>query len=54
MVSVKKWRIFSNVVFGKLGPEMTLSYGLERKKSFEDNSKCEFLKIKKMGIYQRG
>ena len=31
MVSVKKWRIFPNVVFGKLGPEMMLNYGLERK-----------------------
>ena len=31
MVSVKKSKIFSNVVFGKLGPEMILRYGLESK-----------------------
>ena len=43
MVSLKKSRIFSSVVFSKQGPEMMLSYGLERKEGFEDdNKKCEF------------
>ena len=42
MVSVKKCRIFSNVVFGKLGPETMLSYGLERKEGFEDDKNVSF------------
>ena len=31
MVSVKKYKIFSSVLFSKVGLEIMLSYGLERK-----------------------
>ena len=31
MVSVKKSKIFSSVLFSKVGLEIMLSYGLERK-----------------------
>ena len=54
MVSLKKFRFFSIVVFSKLGPEMMLSYGLERKEAFEDDKNVNFSKLKKMGICQRG
>ena len=46
MVSVKKSRIFSSVVFSKQGPEMMLSYGLERKEGFEDDKNVSFKKLK--------
>ena len=42
MVSVKKSRIFTSVVFSKQGPEMMLSYGLERKEGFEDDKNVSF------------
>ena len=42
MVSVKKCRIFSSVFFNKLGLEITLSYGLERKEAFEDDKNVNF------------
>ena len=42
MVSVKKSKIFSSVVLSKLGPEMMLSYGLERKEGFEDDKNVNF------------
>ena len=42
MVSIKKGRIFSSVVFSKLGPEMMLSYGLERKEGFEEDKNVSF------------
>ena len=54
MVSVKKSRIFSSVFFSKIGLEIMFSYDLERKKAFEDNKNVNFLKSKKMGIFQRG
>ena len=42
MVSVKKSRIFSSVLFGKRGLEIMLSYGLERKEAFEDDKNLNF------------
>ena len=42
MVSLKKSRIFSSVVFSKLGPEMMLSYCLEMKEAFEDDENVNF------------
>ena len=42
MVLVKKSKMFSSVVFSKLGPEMMLSYGLERKEGFEDDKNVNF------------
>ena len=42
MVSLKKSRIFASVVFRKLGPEMMLSYGLERKEGFEADKNVNF------------
>ena len=54
MVSVKKSTIFSRVFFSKIGQEIVLSYGLERKEAFEDDKNVNFLKVQKMGIFQRG
>ena len=54
MVSVKKSTIFSSVFFSKIGLEILFSYGLERKEAFEDDKNENFLKSKKMGIFQRG
>ena len=42
MVSVKKSQIFSCVFFSKLGLEIMSSYGLERKKAFEDDKNVNF------------
>ena len=42
MVSVKKSKIFSSVFFRKLGLEIMLTYGLERKEAFEDNKNVNF------------
>ena len=42
MVLLKKSRFFSSVVLSKLGPEMMLSYGLERKEDFEDDKNVNF------------
>ena len=39
MVSVKKSTIFSSVFFSKIGLEIMLGYGLERKEAFEDDKK---------------
>ena len=38
----QKTKIFSWVVFRKLGPEMMLSYGLERKEGFEEDKNVNF------------
>ena len=54
MVSVKKSTIFSSVFFSKIGLELNLRYGLERKEAFEDDKNVNFLKSKKMGIFLRG
>ena len=50
MVSFKKDRIFSSVFFSKLGLEIMLSFGLERKDGFEDDKNVNFLKSKKWVI----
>ena len=47
MVSVKKSTIFSRVFFSKIGLEIMFSYGLERKKAFDDKKNFNFFKCKK-------
>ena len=42
MVSLKKSRVYSSVVFRKLGFEIILSYGLERNEAFENNKNVNF------------
>ena len=37
IVSVKKSKIFSSFFFSKIGLEIMLSYGLERKEAFQDD-----------------
>ena len=46
-VSVKKSTIFSSVFLSQIGLEIMLSYGLERKETFEDDKNLSFLKSKK-------
>ena len=52
MVSVKKSRIFSTVSFSKIGLEIMLSYGLERKEASEDDKNVNFLKSKKWVFFK--
>ena len=47
MVSVKKSTIFCSMFFSKIGLEIMLSYGLERKEAFEDDEIVNFLNSKK-------
>ena len=47
MVSVKKSTIFSTVFFSRIGLEIMFSYGLERKKAFDDKKNFNFFKSKK-------
>ena len=47
MVSVKKSKIFSSVLFSKVGLKIMLSYGLERKQALEDDKNVNFWKSKK-------
>ena len=54
MVSVKKSTIFSSVFFSKIGVEIMLSYGLERKEAFDYDKNVNFFKDQKMGIFLRG
>ena len=42
MVLLKKSKIFSSVLFGKLGLEIMLSYGLERKEGFGNDKNVNF------------
>ena len=53
MVSVKKSKIFSRVLFRKVGLEIMLSYGLERKEAFEDDKNVNFKKFKKW-VFAKG
>ena len=53
MVSVKKSTIFSSVFFSKMGLEINLTYGLERKEAFEDNENVNFLKLKTL-VFSNG
>ena len=47
MVLVKNSTIFSSLFFCKIGLEIMLSYGLERKEAFEDDKNVNFLNSKK-------
>ena len=42
MVSVKKSKIFSSVLFSKVGLEIMLSYSLERKEAFDEGKNVNF------------
>ena len=53
MVSVKKSKSFFSVLCSKLGLEIVLSYGLERKEAFEDNKNVNFKKFKKW-VFAKG
>ena len=52
MVLVEKSTIFSNVFFSKIALEIMFSYGLERKKAFEDDKNVNFLKSKKWVFFK--
>ena len=45
---------FCSLFSGKIGVEIMLSYGLERKKGFEDDKIVNFVKVQNMDIFQRG
>ena len=53
MISVKKSTIFSSVFFSKIGLEIMLSYGIERKEAFEEDKNVNFLKSKKL-LFSKG
>ena len=53
MVSGKKSSIFSSLFFSKIGLEIMLSYGLERKEAFEDDENVNFLKCKTMVLVKK-
>ena len=53
MVSVKQSTIFASVFFSKIGLEIVLSYGVERKEAFEDDKNVNFLKSKKW-VFSKG
>ena len=42
MISVKKSKIFSSVLFSKLGLEIMLTYGLERREGFDNDKNVNF------------
>ena len=46
MLLVKKSTILSSFVFSKIGLEILLSYGLERKEAFKDDENVNFLNSK--------
>ena len=53
MVSVKKSTIYFSVFLRKIGLEIMLRYGLERKEAFEDDKNVNFLKSKKW-VFSKG
>ena len=53
MVSVKKSTIFSIVFFSKIGLEIMLSFGLERREAFEDDKNVNFVKSLKW-VFSKG
>ena len=53
MVSVKKSTIFSRVFFSKIGLEIMFSYGLQRKKAFDDTKNFNFFKSQKW-VFSKG
>jgi len=53
MVLVKKSKIFSSFVLSKVGLEIMLSYGLEKKQAFHDDRHVNFVKSKN-GYFPKG
>ena len=53
MVSVKKSTIYSSVFLRKIGLEIMLRYGLERKEAFEDDKNVNVLKSQKW-VFSKG
>ena len=53
MVSIKKSTIVCSVFFSKIGLEIMISYGLERKEASEDDKNVSFLKCKKW-VFPKG
>ena len=53
MVSVKKSTIYSSVFLSKIGLEIMLRYGLERKEAFEDDKNVNVLKSQKW-VFSKG
>ena len=53
MVLVEQSTIFSSLFFSKIGLEIMLSFGLERKEAFEDNKNFNFLNCKKW-VFAKG
>ena len=53
MVWDKKSTIFSIVFFRKIGLEIVLSYGVERKEAFEDDKNVNFFQSKKW-VFSKG
>ena len=53
MVLVKQSRIFSSLFFSKIGLQIMLSYGQERKEAFEDDGNVNFENSKKC-IFAKG
>ena len=49
----KKIQYFFNFFLSKIGLEIMLSYGLERKEGFEDDENVNFLKCKKW-VFAKG
>ena len=49
----QKIQNFCSVLFSKLGLEIVLSYGLERKEDFEDDKNVNFKKLKKW-VFAKG
>ena len=49
MVLIKKSKTFSSLFLIKVSVEIMLSYGLEKKKSFQDDKNVNF-KVQKMGF----
>ena len=53
IVFSQKIQNFCSVLFSKLGLEIVLSYGLERKEDFEDDKNVNFKKLKKR-VFAKG
>ena len=52
MVVVKKSTIYCSVFFSKIGVEIMLSCGLQRKEFFEDDKNVNFLKSQKWVFFK--
>ena len=53
MVLIKKSTNFSSAFFSKIGPQIMLSYVLERKEGFKDDKNVNFLNCKKW-VFSKG